>query len=448
MHSATPTSKLPIIVASVIVALGVARGYQITNNSSGIDYFHIWAVPEIANSTSIPSCIYDARMHSELLDQFQIRHITDKPESDSKQRLQGWLDENRKLYKSGLLPTGSPFFYYANSRHKTGDAETDFWIFQIGCTVLFIVGIVLFGRACGIELWKSLSFAGLLLLLHRGLQSDIGVANVNRVQVFLFAMAIWPIGKPLQGDSPKSLPLKGSVCWLVSGFVFGLATLYKPNMLVAPLLMWVALILDSHWKRAIANAIGFAIGCCLGIGLTSLFFGWGSSDLWWEWRDYLTTIVHEPFALEAGNYSLTAWLFRAEFLENASLGITLSLAVGVGFWLWMTRSIEFQHRRYWLSAAMGLVIPLATGPVMWGHYLVLSVPVAMILLFGFVDLQKYWATMLAGIGLALTGIVPVTWIGDIAPHWILISLQFGLGLLIVASLGLLYRNCNVGTLHK
>ncbi len=429
MSAADSSFRLPLIVSMVLVLLGLGHCYLVAERSSGIDYFHLWAVPEMAQSSQ--TSIYDAANHPRLLGEFQRLHGQANGNSPASDRLRNWLSENKRLYKTGLHPTGSPFFYAANGFFRSGNVETDFWVFQTVSTLVFVLGIWLFGLSCGAGNSNSLLFAAAFLFLHRGLESDVGVANVNRIQIGLFGLATWFFSRYKPGEREENL-----LGWFVGSLILGVATAYKPNVFLAQLLVCIALAVDKQWKCFMAALAGFLVGCIAAMAAGALYFG--TADIWWQWREYLNTITQSPFDISAGNYAVWPLLLAAKPLQMASLLSTLAVTGIFCAILWKSRLRAFSGPRYILAAAAGLAIPLVTAPVTWGHYFVLSIPLAMALLIlpyvnSATSTRLKWSVGCGWIGLVITGLVPFGLIRGVIPEVILCSIQLGLMILLVCA---------------
>ena len=203
---------------------------------------------------------------------------------------------------------------------------------------------------------------------------------------------------------------------------------------------------DGNRKQAGSYLLGWIGGVSFAAGLGAWMFG--VQEGWVSWYEFVSQIWLAPFQLEHGNYAL-ARLASDDWLRTVSLSITTVLSMGMVALIWATRhgkSTDYvsgqvrnsAEHRYGLIAAMGLVLPLIAGPVMWGHYTLLTVPLALFLIFDNVSTAEAKRTpkssgpvTLAWLGLIGTALVPITVIPNIHGVWVLVSLQLALGVLIV-----------------
>jgi hypothetical protein len=376
--------------------------------------------------------------------------------------------ENRQFYRDGVHPTATPLLYATHGCLQLREPEIDYWMFQIAGTVALAAGCILIGGACGMRLVASLLIAAAMLLAHRAVQLDIAVANVNRLQVGVFAIAFgwmarasagrtaWQTGADIQSAStqpphPGPLPRIGgegttsagplelAMAWILAGGVLGWLILYKPNMLLAGALPGTALLIDARWRAALGMFVGGVAGAAGGFAVGMIYFGRGT---WLAWFEYVSGVWSQPFALEAGNYALPRLLADSS-LRGGSLAITGILIALIIIRIAATRSRAARESnsngvpgRYAFLAAIGLCVPLVSAPVTWGHYIVLSIPLAVVMTCIAVRRGEARSTAdyvaLAGIG--LTMLVPATWIPGTAPVVVLLTIQTGLLLLLAAAL--------------
>ena len=192
-------------IAIVVLALGLFGAWRIASSNSGIDFFHIWGVGT-AKAPKLPfTRIYDKEYHPAFM--AELREYAKLYPSE---RLDLWLTENDRLYDSGFHPTGTPFFYTVHAISHGGSPEglgpdVAFWNFQVFSTLLFVLGCTLSGVAFGLRWTQAVLLTALLLILHRGLHSDIGVANVNRLQCGITGFAIWLLKLMADKGQPTAL---------------------------------------------------------------------------------------------------------------------------------------------------------------------------------------------------------------------------------------------------
>jgi hypothetical protein len=421
-------------VALLVMALGLGSSWQIARLASGIDYLHIWSLAGWNRLTPTFSDIYDRQRHADIVGELQ--QVADDWQSP---RLNEWLQRNRLLYPTGFHPTGTPWFYSANRWSSGGwpgwGPDAGYRVFQTVSILVFAVGCVWLGISCGMRWWQALWLTGLLLILHRGLHSDAGVANVNRLQCGWFGISI--------GIFRGFLPRAPLVACLVWGGLLGLLAMYKPNAGLAVLLPAAALLIDGLWRPWGVFVAGIAAGVAAGLLATP---GGQPLDTWLAWRGYAASIADQPFALMAGNYSLPR-LLPDPWVGPFSLGLTLLLVAAVIWQIIRTRPAdrgafaEALGSRYVILAGTGLLLPLICAPVAWGHYMVLGIPLAIMLIALPLNpsgtsgnTRTAGGIRLAGIaGLLLCGWVPLSLLPGIPAEVVLLSIQLGLCLLLASA---------------
>ena len=427
MMKSDPTAKLPVWIAWCGLLLSLAFCWHLSIQAKGIDYYHFWAIPQFEQAELEFADVYNPYLHSNLVDHVQSK----QPDIDS-ERLKKWLAENNRLYQTNLHPTGTPFFYTVNRLFTNVDQpDFGFTLFQLLALVTFTVGSILLSRSFGASWFWATALTAALLLLHRGLHSDLGVANVNRLQFGFFSCSIWF----WQTTEKPNLPFRSGIV----GLLFGLLIMYKPNtaLIVLPA---VAMLLDRQYSVMCWFLGGIFCG-----GLIGWFciLGEQPSATWEAWRQYINVSSDQPFSLESGNYALSR-LFSDSSVQAVSIGLIV-LLLGIVFGavsdtrMNATSSKSNNQQlatRYATIACIGLILPLISGPLSWGHYFVLSVPSALAVLFS-IESTSRWQTA-AGIGLLLCGAAVFSRL-PVTPGWLLlISIQLGVSLLLLSGLNLLY----------
>ena len=256
------------------------------NNVAGIDYLHFWVIPQAQRLERIES-VYDASSHDVIFS--WAKSIADAQNSS---RLASNLGENARLYETRLQPTGSPFFYATFGILQTGNFETDYWIFQTISSLLFVVAVCLLGRVAKLKISICILVCLGLAILYRPLRVDFLVANTNRIQLFMFGL----IAILLAGKKPQSFS---------AGTAIGLAVAFKLNFLFLPIFVIGGCLVDKRMTDLRNICAGVVVGAILGVLAGAVYFG--SIDSWFQWHDYVTSVLDKPYSPELGNYSTTVF---------------------------------------------------------------------------------------------------------------------------------------------
>ena len=82
--------------------------------------------------------------------------------------------------------------------------------------------------------------------------SDVANDNVNRIQLGLVTAMLWCLSR---GDK------RGRIS---SGFILGLTTIFKPNIVFVPLLLYSSRLIERRYDFLKDEIGGFLVGCVLG----------------------------------------------------------------------------------------------------------------------------------------------------------------------------------------
>ncbi len=232
-------------------------------------------------------------------------------------------------------------------------------------SVLLFRAFDLFEPATGMRLWQAVSLvlwaaAVMSLLLQYG--RDRSRAEIAATALWCFGLAgVWDTLFLGQIYMPVALAVVGG--WLLlergsgvaAGLLIGAAAAIKPNLLVWPVLLFLA----GHRRAALSAGLSFAALSALPL----LVFGSGLYVRWFE--------------LLAGDGA------RAAFLTNASLSGLLSRA-GAGAAAPAVSAIllaagalhAFRHRPDAMrTSEIGLLLSLLASPLAWVHYTLFLVPI-------------------------------------------------------------------------
>lgn len=224
-----------------------------------------------------------------------------------------------------------------------------------------VVGVVLLGAACA------------------PVSLDLQVANVAGLQFAGIVIAI-VLARAAAGSR---LAACANLLWLP------LATLLKPNFVLVNLLLWLATVRALPPSLRVAGLAATLVGAAAGSEIGSHFFA--APSIWFDWLQVIFSQRERlAYDYELGNFSTALWLahdFGVD-LQHA----TIALFAGISLALLASTAANDDRRDAWLSclptadtalqwASVGVIITLASAPLVWQHYYVLAlIPGAFLLL--------------------------------------------------------------------
>jgi hypothetical protein len=244
----------------------------------------------------------------------------------------------------------SPFLF-SSLRWVSRDydrALTQYHAFLLLC---FAAGVLLLCRAARAPWWAALFLLAGLLLWYRGFEADLRVGNVNSIQLLGIAVAV----------------SFARVRWLV----FGLLIAFKPNLLFMPLLFLCGDGLQPVPRRAEArpHILQGAIGAFIAFVIASISYG--SPRVWLQWVSAANAFYHRlPTRMER-NVTPALSLFHqyGEWLSYLLAAVLLATVI-----------LRAKRDDAPLLAGLGIMVYLLTANVVWLHYMVLVLPLAIALL--------------------------------------------------------------------
>lgn len=331
--------RLLRIVLTVLAALtalwAVTVVWRQNERAAGLDFYIYFVAGQLAGREDVAN-IYGAEVQERVGEEYF-------------ERAQRSGSELRK-YDAGrrrrLDLVSSPFLF-TTLRWVSRDYEralTQYHAFLLFC---FAAGVLLSCRAVRLSWASALFLLAALLLVYRGFEADLRVGNVNSIQLLGIAVAVSFV----------------RVRWVV----FGLLIAFKPNLLFVPLLFLIA-----QRERRLASLMQGAIGGLVAFVAAGISFG--TPRVWLQWVSAANAFYHRLPTRAERNVTPALALFHqyGEWISYALAAVLLAIVVAV---LLRTKSDDAP-----LLAGLGIIIYLLTANVVWLHYMVLVVPLAIALM--------------------------------------------------------------------
>ena len=218
--------------------------------------------------------------------------------------------------------------------------------------VCFVAGVLVLCRSVRLSWWASLLLLAGLLLWYRGFEADFRVGNVNSMQLLAVALAV----------------RFARVRWMI----LGLLVAFKPNLLFVPLLFVVARLARREHRELLRDLLMGVAGGAIAFVVASVSYG--SPRVWLQWVSAANAFYHRlPTRMER-NVTPALSLFH-EHGEWVSFGLAALLIAIVCFAV-----VRSKRHDAALLAGLGMMVYLLAANVVWLHYMVLVVPLAVALL--------------------------------------------------------------------
>ena len=217
----------------------------------------------------------------------------------------------------------------------------------------FIAGVLLLCRSVRFSWMSSLFLLAALLLWCRGFEADLRVGNVNAMQLFVLAVIVF-------------VP-RDSVRWILMGALL----LFKPNVMFVPLLFAVALFARREYRRLLVDLVYAAAGAAAAFVIASISYG--SPRVWLQWIRAANDFYHRLPTRAERNVTPALALYQQHEWLSYVLAALLLVIVCVA--IWRAKSDDAP-----LLVGLGVLVYLLSANVVWLHYMVLVIPIAIALM--------------------------------------------------------------------
>ncbi|HYH07423.1 MAG TPA: glycosyltransferase 87 family protein [Thermoanaerobaculia bacterium] len=364
-------------IVTALAALAVIYAVRVTwkkhERAAGLDFYIYFVNAQLAGRADVEN-IYDRDVQARIGEEYYER--AQRTGSEIRK-----YDAQRRRFVDSV---SSPFLY-TTLRWVSRDYERALLQYHALVLFAFIAGTLLIARAVRMPMWRALLLIAALLLWYRGFEADLRVGNVNSLQLLMLGAAL---------VSPPVL----------AGAVAGLLVAFKPNLILVPLLLALARIATRDWRRLRLEVLGGFMGGA--IAFVAAAVNYGTPRVWLQWLSRANEFYHRlPTRMER-NVTPALALFH-EYGAWVSYTIALVLTVIVGLVLMRAK----QHDDV-LIAGLAILIYLLSATVVWLHYMVLVVPVALALM------RSRFTGALALLALAAIAEEPFEWLTrtGIYPH--------------------------------
>ncbi|HVG25264.1 MAG TPA: glycosyltransferase 87 family protein [Thermoanaerobaculia bacterium] len=337
-------ARMPRTMRIVLTALAALSAFYATATvwrhnaqAAGLDFYIYFVAGQLAGREDVAD-IYGAEAQERVGEEYFERA----------QRSQSELRKYDAGRRRRLDLVSSPFLY---TTLRWVSRDYDRALTQIHAFILFcfIAGVLLLCRASRVSWAASLFLLAALLLWYRGFEADLRVGNVNSMQLLAIGVAV---------AFPRAR-------WVG----FGLLIAFKPNLLFVPLLFGVARLVRREQRALLADVMHGAIGGAIAFIAASISYG--TPRVWLQWVSAANAFYHRlPTRMERNVTPALALIHQyGEWVSYALAAILLTIVL-----------VRLKRDDAPLLAGLGILVYLLSANVVWLHYMVLVIPLAVALL--------------------------------------------------------------------
>jgi hypothetical protein len=335
------TRAILTALATLTVIYAVVVTWRQNERAAGLDFYIYFVNSQLPGRADIDN-IYDAGVQSRIGEEYYERAQRGTSE------LRKYDAQRRRFVDSVSSP-----FLYTTLAWVSRDYELALLQDHVLLLGAFIIGFLLVARRVGLSWPSALFLLAALLLWYRGFEADLRVGNVNSLQLLALGAAL--VSPPL-----------------VAGAICGMLVMFKPNLILVPLLLAVSRIATRDWRRLKLEVLGGAIGGV--IALVAAALNYGTFEVWLQWLERANEFYHRlPTRMER-NVTPALALFH-EIGAWPSYALAAGLTAIAVFAIWRAK-----RRDDVLVIGIAIMIYLLSATVVWLHYMVLVLVIALALM--------------------------------------------------------------------
>ncbi|HEU4886317.1 MAG TPA: glycosyltransferase 87 family protein [Thermoanaerobaculia bacterium] len=330
----TALGALAVMYAAVVT-------WRQNERAAGFDFYIYYVNAQLAGRQDVGN-IYDRDVQSRIGEEYHERAL--RSGSELRQ-----FDARRRRF---LDSVSSPFLYTCLS-WVSRDYDRALQQYHVVVLAAFLLGYLLLARAVRLSWPAALFLLAALLLWYRGFEADLRVGNVNSLQLLMLAASLL---------SPS----------VVAGAIAGMLIAFKPNLILIPLLLAVARAASRDWRRLRLEVLGGAIGVAIAVIAAAVRYG--SFNIWLQWIARAGEFYHRlPTRTERNVTPLLALFQERGAWLSYVIALLLTVIAIVAIWRGKSRDDV-------MIAGVAIMIYLLSATVVWLHYMVLIIPIALALM--------------------------------------------------------------------
>jgi hypothetical protein len=281
----------------------------------------------------------------------------------------------------------TPWMYTLFGCASSGDYDADQTRFQVFSTLAFVLAIAALGRllgygALGIALWAFFFTSP----WFKPFSDEVIAGNVNRLQIACLALFAWLASRERWKHAQA-----------LAGFVLGAAIAFKPNLAIVAVVLAIGWGITRQHAKLARHGAGIAAGAFVAFAISCAFFR--SARVWSDWIRTIpellsqgpsasgnyafSRLVHDVAGLSASRssaFELVVRMLPFELLALFAVALVRARARRNA----AVREAETESDRTFDRAAfdillvgLGATISVLTTDLVWLHYYMLCVPLAL-----------------------------------------------------------------------
>ena len=328
-------------IAALAALYAIVVTWRRNERAAGLDFYIYYVNSQIAGRDDVEN-IYAAEVQERIGEEYYERALRSGSEIRK-------YDATRRRRLDNV---SSPFLY-TTLRWVSRDYEFALKQYHVLVLAAFLAAFVLIARRVRLSWPSTLFLLAAVLLWYRGFEADLRVGNVNSLQLLMIGAFLW---------SPPVL----------AGAILALLVAFKPNLILVVLLLVFARVASREWRRLRLEIIGGACGAV--IALVAAAVNYGSFRVWIQWIGAANQFWNRLQTRAERNVAPALSLFQEHgtWISYVIAAVLVGI-VCVAIWRWKRADDA-------LVIGLAILVYLISAPVVWLHYMVLALPLAIALL--------------------------------------------------------------------
>lgn len=360
-----------VLLLLILTGNAVFVSWEVIKAVPAIDFFHYWAAAQTIRSGTMAN-VYSSDGMREMGDYFarqaEETGISDKQKTATRFTLQ--------INNGSVDAVATPFLFAVISFFESGNFDRDVLVYMFFCMLCYITAVIILCRVFHFTAPVTIIMLIMVTSWFGPYNSDIRVGNINQLQLAVFALVLW-----LQKRSFKYHDF-------ISGTILGLAILFKPNIGLAIALLALTWLLNRRVKKLGVLCGGIVFGMTIAYLAASFYFG--TTACWTQWFRKVPDLLQSSRSIVEGNIGLSTVLYTI-FKVDVSLVIVIVLVGIFTFITWQnavkgkkgTEPAKIQSSEHLFietaaALSLGLAFMLLSARLVWFHYYILIIPLALL----------------------------------------------------------------------
>jgi hypothetical protein len=393
----TRSIRVPEALAFLLLVHSALFAWQYATQTPMVDFFVFWSVPHALSIKPVAN-IYTEEARHEM--GAEMAAEAQAPSTQEVQRQATYANMQDSLHAGRVDSRGSPFLYTLIGLMSSGDYEADQKRFAIISGLCLAAAVAMLCYLLRMSTVSAILLLAFLAADFAPVVSDLGVGNLNEIQLFAVTLFIWFAARSQN---------------LAAGIAIGTVTMIKPTTGIVVALAVIIGLADRDYRGLLRLLIGLGVSTVVCIAVSGLYFG--NPKMWIAFIKSLSdTLGDGSYPLEKGNYGLAKLLFG-----GTGPGTTIILVLLIAVFAWLIFSTR--RKAPALSAAMpnafaaggvGCAVMLLSSPLAWVHYYVLLIPLSVYVIQAIT--KEEGAQFSSGILAKALAFLPLLMLSDLAQY--------------------------------